>query len=92
MIEDAISTVDREERLAKYAELQRYIMDLCPSIFLYDYLATVAFQDYVDWPAMKDPSNVIPVMGYNYDGRTWQVSTISQTTRSYRTTPFFISS
>jgi len=73
MIEDALSTVDREERFAKYADLQRYIMDLCPSIFLYDYKAIVAMQDYVDWPAMRDPSTVLPVMGYNYVVRLWQV-------------------
>jgi len=34
MIEDALATVDMNERLAKYAELQEYIMELCPSLFI----------------------------------------------------------
>ena len=74
MIEDALETVDTAERLAKYGELQEYIMDLCPSLFIYDYSVTVAMQDYVDWPAMEDPSEVSAVMGYNYVVRLWQVS------------------
>jgi len=74
MIEDAIATVDMDERLAKYGELQEHIMDLCPSLFIYDFACTVAVQDYVDWPAMKDPSKVSPVMGYNFVHRLWSVS------------------
>jgi peptide/nickel transport system substrate-binding protein len=63
MIDDALVTVDEEERYAKYMDLQDYIMELCPSIFLYDQVQKHAYQSaYVDWPAAR--GEVIPVMGY----------------------------
>jgi peptide/nickel transport system substrate-binding protein len=64
MINDALATVDQEARYAKYRELQGYIVDLCPTIFLYDQYQKHAYQsDYVDWPTAR--GEVIPVMGYN---------------------------
>jgi len=63
MIDDALLTVDTDERYASYRDLQDYIMDLCPSIFLYDQVQKHAYQSaYVDWPAAR--GEVIPVMGY----------------------------
>jgi peptide/nickel transport system substrate-binding protein len=63
MIDDALATVDQEERYAKYRDLQDYIVELCPSIFLYDQVQKHAYQSaYVDWPAAR--GEVIPVMGY----------------------------
>ncbi len=68
MLEDALATVDREERFRKYAELQHYIMDLCPSLFLFDQVEKHAYQAaYIDWPAAR--GEVIPVMGYNMAAR-----------------------
>lgn len=68
MLEDALATVDREERFRKYAELQHYIVDLCPSIFLFDQVEKHAYQAaYIDWPAAR--GEVIPVMGYNMAAR-----------------------
>lgn len=70
MIEDAIATVNDEERFAKYREIQDYIVDLCPSLFLIDQPENYAYQDaYIDWVAaeraeMGDKAN--PVMGYNH--------------------------
>jgi peptide/nickel transport system substrate-binding protein len=62
-INDALVTVNQDERYAKYRELQNYIVDLCPSIFLYDQVQKHAYQSaYVDWPAAR--GEVIPVMGY----------------------------
>jgi len=62
-IDDALATVDQEQRYAKYRELQNYIVDLCPSLFLYDQVQKHAYQSaYVDWPAAR--GEVIPVMGY----------------------------
>jgi peptide/nickel transport system substrate-binding protein len=62
-LSDALVTVNQEERYAKYRELQNYIVDLCPSIFLYDQVQKHAYQSaYVDWPAAR--GEVIPVMGY----------------------------
>jgi peptide/nickel transport system substrate-binding protein len=62
MIDDALATVDAEERYAKYYQLQEYIVDLCPSIFLYDQRVKQAVQSYVDWPAARGEAN--PVMSY----------------------------
>ncbi len=71
-IEEALATVDITERFALYAELQEDIMELCPSLFIYDYGATYCIQDYVKIPAVEDPSDAILVMGYNYVHRLWQ--------------------
>ncbi len=73
MIDDALATVDEEERYAKYRELQDYIVDLCPSLFLYDQVQKHAYQSaYVDWPAAR--GEVIPVMGYTMFAPTIQVT------------------
>jgi peptide/nickel transport system substrate-binding protein len=62
MIDDSLTTVDEEERYAKYRDLQDYIMDLCPSLFLYDQVQKQAYRsDYVDWPPAR--GEVIPLMG-----------------------------
>ena len=62
MIDDALATVDEDERYAAYRELQDYIVDLCPSVWLYDQVQKHAVQSYVDWPPAR--GEVIPVMGY----------------------------
>jgi peptide/nickel transport system substrate-binding protein len=59
-VEDALATVDQEERFAKYAELQDYIAELAPSLFLYDQLEKHAVADYVEWT----PEANSAVMGY----------------------------
>ena len=70
MIEDAISTIDRTERFNKYYLLQEKIVELCPTIWIYDQPEKAAYQtDYVYWPAAADAKNgkpVNPVMGYNF--------------------------
>ncbi len=73
MIDDALVTVDEEERYAKYMELQDYIVDLCPTLFLYDQVQKHAYQSaYVDWPAAR--GEVIPVMGYTMFAPTINVT------------------
>ena len=68
MINDSIKTIDREKRFAEYVKIQRYITDLCPTLFLFDQVEKHAYQaTYVDWPAAR--GEVIPVMGYNFAGR-----------------------
>jgi len=68
LIEDALATVDQAERFAKYAEVQQYIVDLCPTIFLFEQVEKHAFQAaYIDWPTARGEVN--PVMGYNMAGR-----------------------
>lgn len=61
-IEDALATVDQEERFAKYRILQARIMELAPSLFLYDQLEQHAVVDYVDWK----PEENSAVMGYQF--------------------------
>jgi len=68
MIEDAIATVDREERFAKYGKIQHYIVDLCPSLFLFDQIQKNGYQaTYIDWWAAR--GEAIPIMGYNFAAR-----------------------
>lgn len=68
MVEDALSTVDRDERFTKYNNLQHYIVDLCPSIFLVEQLNRRPFQSsYVDWYVADEPFS--PVPSYDFEIR-----------------------
>jgi peptide/nickel transport system substrate-binding protein len=73
LIEDALSTINISQRFTKYGDLQRIIMEMCPSIFIYDYKTTVAQQDYITIPAIQDPSKATLIMGYDRVYRLWQV-------------------
>jgi peptide/nickel transport system substrate-binding protein len=59
-IDDALATVDPDERFAKYRALQARIMEMAPSLFLYDQLEQHAVVEYVDWT----PEANSAVMGY----------------------------
>ena len=61
-IDDALATIDTEERFAKYGELQSQIAEMAPSMFIYDQVEKHAYQDYVDWPAAS--GNASPLTGY----------------------------
>jgi peptide/nickel transport system substrate-binding protein len=64
-IEEALSTIDEDERFAIYYELQDYIAELAPSIFVYDQVEKHAYQAaYVDWPAVRGETS--PVQGYYF--------------------------
>jgi len=64
MIEDAIATVDKDERFAKYSAVTRHIIDLCPTIFTIETPERRAYQSaYMDWPAAR--GEVVPI--YKYD-------------------------
>jgi peptide/nickel transport system substrate-binding protein len=72
MIDGAIATIDREERFAKYREIQAKLVAICPSLCLFEQAEKHAYQStYIDWPAAK--GEVIPVMGYAFDARFIQV-------------------
>ncbi len=72
MIEDAIATIDMDERFAKYEEIQKNINDIQPSIHLFEQAQKHAFQAaYVDWPATTGEK--IPVMGYDFAANLIQV-------------------
>ena len=56
MIEDALATVDKTERFAKYGEIQTYIVDeLCPTGYLCEMTERIAYQSsYITWPALEN--------------------------------------
>ena len=64
MIEDAFAIIDMDERFAKYSELTKYIIDLCPTIFVSEMPELRAYQAaYMDWPAAQ--GEIIPWQAYN---------------------------
>ena len=67
MIDEALSTIDTDERVAKYEAIQDYLADQCVMIPLAEETLRFAYQSsYVDYNA-ADPEYSIPVMGYvNY--------------------------
>ena len=65
MIDDAITTIDMDERFEKYVEIQQKIDDLQPSLHLFEQAQKHPFQaSYIDWPATT--GDKIPVMGYDF--------------------------
>ncbi|MGA2767014.1 MAG: ABC transporter substrate-binding protein [Candidatus Bathyarchaeia archaeon] len=66
-MKDAVSTLNRTERFAKYAAIQSYIVGLCPTIFTFEMNTKHAYQTYVDWPIAHGVH--IPGMGYDFDVR-----------------------
>lgn len=68
-IEDALATVDKDERFAKYEKIQETLVDLAPTIWLADQAMEFAYQDYLYWPIVelvKANQPVAPVMGYSH--------------------------
>ncbi|MGH2619369.1 MAG: ABC transporter substrate-binding protein [Anaerolineales bacterium] len=61
-IEDALATVDPQERFAKYAALEAQIMERAPSLFLYDQIEQHAVVNFVVW----NPEANSAVMGYQF--------------------------
>ena len=61
-IDDALATLDDKERFAKYAKIQQELVDLAPSVWIYDQVEKHAYRDCVDWPAARDETSL--VMGY----------------------------
>jgi peptide/nickel transport system substrate-binding protein len=65
MIDDAIATIDMEERFQKYEAIQKLIDELQPSLHLFEQAQKHPYQaSYVDWPATT--GDKIPVMGYDF--------------------------
>ncbi len=61
-IDDALATLDEQERFDKYAKIQAQLAEIAPSIFIYDQVEKHAYQDCVDWPAARNETSI--VMGY----------------------------
>jgi peptide/nickel transport system substrate-binding protein len=73
MIQDALSTVNTTERFIKYGNIQKQIMAICPSIFIYDIRITVAIQNYVKIPNVVNPAQAQTIMGYDRVYRLWKI-------------------
>jgi len=73
MLESALGELNTTQRFADYANLQKYVMNICPSMFIYDYSQLTAVQSYVSWPMASSPMDAFPCMGYNYDCRLIQI-------------------
>jgi peptide/nickel transport system substrate-binding protein len=72
MIDDAISTIDMDERYEKYAEIQKKINELQPSLHLFEQAQKHPYQaSYIDWPSTT--GDKIPVMGYDFAANFIQV-------------------
>jgi len=72
MLETALGTLNQTQRYTLYGTLQQYIMNLCPSMYIFDYTMICAAQKYVNWP-MANVSQSVPSMGYNFDCRLIQI-------------------
>jgi len=77
MIDDALATIDQKERFQKYYAIQEKIVDLCPSIFLFETAIRQAYRsDYVVFPpaeATNQGENWYPISGYNSYFRDFKV-------------------
>ncbi|GBC70706.1 putative D,D-dipeptide-binding periplasmic protein DdpA [Candidatus Calditenuaceae archaeon HR02] len=72
MIEDALATVDFNQRMQKYYEIQKKLDELAPSVFVYEHVVLRAYQaDYIDYPAAR--GEVLPIAEYELDFRWFQV-------------------
>ena len=61
-IDDALGTLDQTQRYAKYSKIQQELVDLAPSLWLYDQIEKHAYQTCVDWPATRNETSL--VQGY----------------------------
>ena len=77
MIDDSLSTIDVDERFAKYYEIQEYINDLSPTIWMFNWIEKRAVQSsYVDWnPYLfgKEGKKFVYPMGYSLYVRDMKV-------------------
>ena len=76
-IEDALATVDVEERFKKYAEIQHMLVDLTPTIWIADQALEFGYQaDYLIWliaERVKAGEPCVTPMGYNFYVRDMKI-------------------
>ncbi|MEM8858983.1 MAG: ABC transporter substrate-binding protein, partial [Chloroflexota bacterium] len=53
-IDDALVTLDTEERFEKYAAIQEQLSQDAVSMSIYDQIQKHAYQDYISWPAAEE--------------------------------------
>jgi peptide/nickel transport system substrate-binding protein len=61
-IDDALATIDEQQRFEKYYKIQQELADRAVSVWIYDQVEKHAYRDCVDWPASRGETSVI--MGY----------------------------
>jgi len=52
-IEDSLSTINKEERFEKYSEIQEAIIELSPTIWVFENFERRAYQSYLTWEAAE---------------------------------------
>lgn len=53
MINEALATTDYDARMAKYADIQKYLSDACVSVGLYQVGQMIAYVDYIYYPVRE---------------------------------------
>ncbi|MEM0444762.1 MAG: ABC transporter substrate-binding protein [Nitrososphaerota archaeon] len=72
MIEDALTTVDFNQRMQKYYQIQAKLAELTPSLYVYEHVVLRAYQaSYVDYPAAR--GEIMPIAEYELDFRWFEV-------------------
>lgn len=64
LIDDSLATLDENERFALYGKVQQMLVDLAPSLWLYDQVEKHAYRDCIDWPASRNETSLL--MGYYF--------------------------
>jgi peptide/nickel transport system substrate-binding protein len=63
-IVDALGTLDRAQRFAKYSKIQQELVALAPSVWIYDQIEKHAYRSTIDWPAAHNQTSLI--QGYAF--------------------------
>ncbi|MEM3015558.1 MAG: ABC transporter substrate-binding protein [Nitrososphaerota archaeon] len=72
MIEDALSTVDFNQRMQKYYQIQKKLDELAPSVYVFEHIVLRGYQaNYIDYPAAR--GDILPIAEYELDFRWIQV-------------------
>lgn len=61
-IDEALATLDDQERFNKYFAIQDQLANIAASVWIYDQVMKHAFRECVDWPAARNETSL--VMGY----------------------------
>ncbi len=79
MISDALVIVDQKERNDKYKEIGKELVELCPTIWLFDSATRCAYRsNHIEvWPAVEksiEGESFLYAMGYQYYFRDFRIA------------------
>jgi peptide/nickel transport system substrate-binding protein len=63
-IEGALATLNASQRYAKYSKIQKDLVALAPSVWIYDQIEKHAYRSTIDWPAARNETS--PIQGYAF--------------------------